>query len=380
MGPLVERMTGRPDVAIVGAGVVGAACAYALAREGLSVDVFDTGFSGGGTTAAGMGHIVVMDDSDPQLALTSWSRTLLDECIDELPESCEYTRCGTLWLARDETELDAARVKRDRYLALRIRAELLDADQLADAEPELARAFTGALRVPDDGVLYPPALAWWLLGRAMSHGARVAEHSAVDSVGKGSLISRGLRMDVGLVVNAAGAAAPALTPGLPIMPRKGHLAITDRYPELCRHQLIELGYQSSAHKLTDESVAFNIQPRGTGQMLIGSSRELVGWDASINRAVLGRMLARAITFVPGLARAHVSRVWTGFRAATPHKLPLIGPWDDDARTWIAAGHEGLGITMALGTGALLADLILGRSTALDAVPFAPSRAPALVEA
>src|SRR5262249_46293300 len=181
-----------------------------------------------------------------------------------------------------------------------------------------------------------------------------------------------LRADV--IVNAAGARAARLTPGLPIVPRKGHLAITDRTATVCRHQLVELGYLTSAHSMTTESVAFNLQPRETSQMLIGSSRELVGWDASINRAVLRRMLARAVDFVPSLATLSVIRCWTGFRPATPDKLPLIGAWDPYPGLWVAAGHEGLGITTSLATAAILTDLVAGRSPAIAADAFLPTRA------
>lgn len=181
----------------------------------------------------------------------------------------------------------------------------------------------------------------------------------------------GLRADV--IVNAAGAAAPSLTPGLPIIPRKGHLVVTDRVPGFCRHQVVELGYVQSAHALGDASVAFNVQPRSTGQILIGSSRELVGWDASINRDLLGRMLRRAVEFMPALADVPALRTWTGFRPATPDHKPLVGAWPDAPGVWIAAGHEGLGITMALGTGRLLTDLILGRRPAIDPTPYAPAR-------
>jgi len=125
--------------------------------------------------------------------------------------------------------------------------------------------------------------------------------------------------------------------------------------------------------MTTESVAFNVQPRATGQLLIGSSRELVGWDASINRSIVRRMLDRALDFMPGLALTSAIRMWTGFRPATPDKLPLIGPWYDTPGLWIAAGHEGLGITTSVGTGQLLADLITGREPAIDPAPFAPSR-------
>jgi glycine/D-amino acid oxidase-like deaminating enzyme len=128
------------------------------------------------------------------------------------------------------------------------------------------------------------------------------------------------------------------------------------------------------------SVAFNVQPRATGQLLIGSSRELVGWDASINRDVLARMLHRAVAFMPGLSTLPVVRTWTGFRPATPDKLPLIGAWPAVEGLWIAAGHEGLGITTALGTGSMLTALIAGDTPAIDPTPFAPSRAMAAAAA
>src|ERR1044071_5342783 len=90
------------DVIIVGAGIVGAACAAECARAGLKVLVLDRGPIAGGTTAAGMGHIVVMDDSDAQFSLTHFSRTLWQQLSPQLPADVEYDPCGTLWLAADE--------------------------------------------------------------------------------------------------------------------------------------------------------------------------------------------------------------------------------------------------------------------------------------
>ena len=367
-------MTTRPDVIVVGAGIVGAACAYYLTRQGLRVTVLESAFAGGGTTAAGMGHIVVMDDSEAQFALTSWSQRLLDGLLPLLPASAEFERCGTLWVAEDDRQFDAAREKLGYYERRGVRAELLDAARLREAEPSLRAGLPGGLRVPADGVVYPPAVARWLLEQAAREGASLQQ--GVPAI---AILPRAVRTATGTleadhVVNAAGAAAPGLTPGLPIVPRKGHLVITERVPGFCRHQVVELGYLQSAHTMSSASVAFNVQPRATGQLLIGSSRELVGWDASINRAVLSRMLARAIGFMPGLARLPAIRTWTGFRPATPDKLPLIGPWPAVAGLWIAAGHEGLGITTALGTGALLTDLVLGRAPAIAAAPYSPSRA------
>ena len=371
-------MSARPDVIVVGAGVVGAACAAALAEDGLAVHVLDAGFAGCGATAEGMGHVVVMDDSDAQFALTSYSLGLLEHHRDELPADCEYDACGTLWLAENDAQMAAVEAKRAYYGERGVASELLDAAGVARAEPELV-PLAGALRVPGDRVVYPPALARWLLSRAMARGARLFEGARVLEIERGRVrVTDGVR-EADVVINAAGIAAPALTPGLPIVPRRGHLVITDRVPGFCRHQLVELGYLTSAHGMTSESVAFNLQPRRTGQMLIGSSRELAGPDPAMNRRILRRMLERAFTFVPRLARLPAIRIWTGFRPATPDKLPLIGPAPEQAGVWIAAGHEGLGITTALGTARVLADLMAGRTPAIDAAPYSAARGGAFAE-
>ena len=370
-------MSSLPDAIVIGAGIVGAACAEALARAGLRVLVLERAFAGSGTTAAGMGHLVVMDDSPAQLALSTYSEQLWNALLPELPENVEHEACGTLWVAEDEAQLDAVRAKQHVYAEHGVTSELLDAAQLADAEPRLRPGLAGALRVPDDGVIYPPTAALALLARARAAGAEVREGVCVDAIGAREVRVGTECIPCDIVVNAAGAAVPALTPGVPIVPRKGHLVITDRYPGFCRHQLVELGYLTSAHTMTTESVAFNVQPRATGQLLIGSSRELVGWDPSINPAMVHRMLDRALDFMPALARVSAIRTWTGFRPATPDKLPLIGAWDETPGLWIAAGHEGLGITTALGTGQLLADLIVERETAIDPAPFSPARVHAM---
>jgi D-hydroxyproline dehydrogenase subunit beta len=363
------------DAIVVGAGIVGAACARALAAAGLRVTVLEAAFAGGGATAAGMGHLVAMDDSDEQLALTSLSLRLWEELSAELPEACEWDPCGTLWVAENEAQMAAVRTKQAVYSRAGIAAEVLDAAAVVEAEPALRRGLAGALRVAGDRVLYPPVAARFLLERAREDGAVVREGARVMEIGAGEVrLESGERLGAEVVVNAAGSAAARLTPGLPIVPRKGHLAITDRYPGFVRHQLVELGYLASAHVMTSESVAFNVQPRLTGQLLIGSSRELVGWDPGINREVMRAMLRRAVEFLPRLPELSVIRIWTGFRPATPDKLPCIGPWEEVPGLWIAAGHEGLGITTSLGTAQILADLVLERTPPIDARAYAPSRA------
>lgn len=356
---------------VVGAGIVGAACTEALAEEGFAVTVIDGRFPGAGATAAAMGHLVVMDDSEAQFALTAASCRLWAERAGELPADCEREACGTLWVAADEEELAHVRTKAAFYRARGVDADVLDERDLAAAEPNLRPGLAGALRVPGDAVLYPPNAARALLASARDKGAEVKEGLAAQVVAPGRAVTREGTLSADVVLVAAGAESTRLLPELPIQPRKGHLVITDRHPGFVHHQLIELGYLKSAHTMTRESVAFNVQPRATGQLLVGSSRELVGWDPSVNRSLLAAMLRRATDYMPGLSTLSALRTWVGFRPATADKLPLIGPWED--RLWVAAGHEGLGITTALATGKLVVDLLTGRAPELDPKPFDPRR-------
>ncbi len=364
----------RPDVAVVGAGVVGAAIADTLARAGCRVLVVEESFAGAGSTGAAMGHLVVMDDSIAQLRLSHFSRQRWRDLLAECPPATETDRTGTLWLAATPEEYQAAAAKVTRFRTEGIRAELLDGRALAEAEPALRPGLVGALLVPDDMVCYPPAVARALLDRAVAHGAVLHQPRHVAMVGPGTLaFVDGSTISAGAIVIAAGAHSAELLPGLPLMPRRGHLCITERVDIPVRHQLVELGYLHTAHTMGGASVAFNVQPRRSGQLLLGSSRELVGFDSGINRPLVARMLQRTASFVPALADAPILRTWIGFRPATPDALPLIGAWPPLDRVWVATGHEGLGITMAPGTAEIIAAGILGSRMPLDPQPFRPDR-------
>jgi len=363
------------DVVIVGAGIVGAACADKFAHQGMRVAVVDRDLVGGGATAAGMGHIVVMDDSEAQFALTRYSQRLWQELRPELPMDVEYEQCGTIWVAADEEEMMEGWCKRDFYSQREVPAEALDSQALQHLEPNLRQGMSGGLLVPEDGVLYPPCAAAFLINRAQKRGAKLHLGEAVAHAGQGRVrMTDGSEITARIVVNAAGACATALTPGLEIKSRKGHLVITDRYAGFLRHQLVELGYLKSTRSVSSDSVAFNVQPRRTGQILIGSSRQYGAEHKEVDHAILARMLQRAQEYMPGLAQMSAVRAWTGFRAATPDKLPLIGPWPGDESLFVATGHEGLGITTSLGTARILVDQITGRNPEIPFEPYLPSRA------
>ncbi len=337
------------DVAIVGAGIVGAACAASLSSAGLSVLIIDLNGVASGSTAAGMGHIVVMDDSEAQFALTNYSRKLWNGLAPELPASSEYEHCGTIWVAVDEDEMEEVRRKKEFYETHGVKAEILDEPSMRNAEPNLREGLAGGLLVKDDSVVYQLCATNFLLGKAKTNGAAVRTGAKVIKISDDGIeLSDGEQIASGNVVNAAGSSATELSPSLKIVKRKGHLAITERYPNFVKHQLIELGYLRSAHGKDADSVAFNVQPRSTGQILLGSSRQYGADDSDIDYHILRRMTARAFEYMPKLKELSTVRVWTGFRPATPDNLPYIGKCPEHKNVYIAAGHEGLGITTSLG--------------------------------
>jgi glycine/D-amino acid oxidase-like deaminating enzyme len=362
------------DVVIAGAGIVGAACALEFVKSGLTVAVVEPAEIGGGATAAGMGHLAVMDDSPAQFALTSYSQSLWRQLLPELPSDVEHLPCGSLWVAADDMEMAEVRRKFEYYRNRHIAVETLDERALAQAEPNLRRGLAGGLLLKADSVIYPPCAARYFVNEACHHGADIFHGKSVIKAENGiARLDDSTVLATGAIVVATGTAAAKMIPGLDVQPRKGHLLITDRYPGFVNHQLIELGYLKSAHSIQSDSVAFNVQPRKTGQLLIGSSRQYGMEDSAIDSLMMSNMLRRAIEYMPALAGVSAIRGWTGLRAATPDKLPLIGPCPDSPSVYLATGHEGLGISTSLATAKLLADLLLNRESAIPVEPYAPGR-------
>ncbi|MBL8300554.1 MAG: FAD-binding oxidoreductase [Rhodanobacteraceae bacterium] len=364
----------KTDVLIIGGGIVGCAIAERLAREGIAACLVERDVVGGAATAASMGHLVVLDDDPEELSLSAYSCARWNELAASLPAAAEYRRIGTLWIARTEAELAEAERKRERLVAAGIAAERVSAAQLQVLEPALAATLVGGLRVPADAAIYPPVAAMWLAQRAIDAGARLRCGVAVEAIGdREVLLSDRSRIGARHIVVANGCAAPALLRGVPVRRRKGHLLITTRMQPAVHHQLIELGYMQSAHGTNTESVAFNVQPRATGQLLLGSTRQFDDHASEVTPRLLQRLVARATEYLPGLTQMTALRAWAGFRPATPDHRPLIGPWPSCDGVWLACGHEGLGVTTALGTADLLAAQLLGQELPFDAAPYAPAR-------
>jgi glycine/D-amino acid oxidase-like deaminating enzyme len=245
------------DVLVVGAGIVGAACAWVLQQAGRKVTVLDAAYPGTGATAACMGHVVIMDDSEAQMQLTTYSRCEWQKLALEMNPDCEDQEIGTLWVAADAEEMLAAEKKADYYARWEVETAILPAPEMYRRAPNLRPGLAGALWVPGDRAVYATRCASWFL-----RDVEVFAGVRVKAIGEnGAVGDNGDFFAAQVVILACGADSRRLLPELPIEPRKGHLCITDRYPGFCAHQIVELGYLKSAHETTAESVAFNVQPR-----------------------------------------------------------------------------------------------------------------------
>ncbi|WP_328886657.1 NAD(P)/FAD-dependent oxidoreductase [Streptomyces sp. NBC_00316] len=374
------------DVLVVGAGMVGAACALYASRAGLDVTVVDRGPLAGGTTGTGEGNLLVSDkEPGPELELALLSGRLWAELAEEpgLGSAFEYEPKGGLVVASSADGLSALGTFAAGQRIAGVEANTVRSDQLHEVEPHLAPGMAGGVFYPQDAQVMP-ALAAAHLVRAST--ARLETGLTVTEVLRGADGAvRGVRTDRGeihapAVVNAAGTwgADLAALAGvhLPVLPRRGFVLVTEPLPRLVRHKVYAADYVAD---VASDSAALQTSPvvEGTaaGPVLIGASRERVGFDRSFSVPVVRALAAGATRLFPFLSDVRAMRAYLGFRPYMPDHLPAIGPDPRVPGLFHACGHEGAGIGLATGTGHLIARVLSDKMPDLDLAPFRPDRFP-----
>ncbi|NUR68665.1 MAG: FAD-binding oxidoreductase [Streptomyces sp.] len=379
------------DVVVVGAGMVGAACALYASRAGLDVTVVDRGPVAGGTTGAGEGNLLVSDkEPGPELELALLSGRLWAELAAEpgLGAAFEYDPKGGLVVASAPEGLAALEKFAAGQRAAGVDAVSVAADQLHSYEPHLAPAMEGGVYYPQDAQVMPTLAAAHLV---RASGARVLTGRAVTGVLRGADGAvRGVRTDRGdlhapAVVNAAGTwggeVAGLAGVHLPVLPRRGFVLVTEPLPRRVRHKVYAADYVAD---VASDSAALQTSPvvEGTaaGPVLIGASRERVGFDRSFSLPAVRELAAGATRLFPFLADVRAMRTYLGFRPYMPDHLPAIGPDPRVPGLFHACGHEGAGIGLATGTGQSIAQALTAKTPDLDLTPFRPDRFPRAEEA
>jgi glycine/D-amino acid oxidase-like deaminating enzyme len=378
------------DVVVIGAGIVGAACAHYAARAGLSVCVLDRGPLAGGTTGSGEGNLLVSDKPpgpELQLALLSnrlWRQIGAEEWrSDTVADRIELDAKGGLVVAASDAGHRGLLRFADRQRAAGVAAVDVPSANLPDYEPYLASALAGGVHYPEDMQVQPMLATAVLLRLARDAGAWVRTGDEVTGFLRDGGCVTGVQtrtqtVAARAVVNAAGTWAGEVAAlagvSLPVAPRRGFVLVTEPLSQLVRHKVYLADYVAD---VASDSAALQSSPvvEGTpsGTVLVGATRERVGFDRSPSPDAVRALADGAVRLFPFLARVSALRAYRGFRPYCPDHLPVIGPDSRAPGLWHAAGHEGAGIGLAPATGHLIVQALMGGTTDLPLAPFRPER-------
>jgi D-hydroxyproline dehydrogenase subunit beta len=373
------------DIVIIGGGIIGTSCAFFLAREGVKVILVERGEIASGTSSAGEGNILVSDKlPGPELSLAQSGRSIWQELADELPDDFEFDPKGGMLVAETAEDWNALVSHVQELQNAGVTARLLTGEELYELEPYLARDIAGAALFPEDAQGYPPAACRSLVQSAQRSGLSVLDHTEVLSIKRdqhnaiSAVVTTNGTISTPCVINAAGPWSKQVAAlagcDLPILPRKGHLLVTEALPPRVYHKVAEVGYTTTVTQAqNDLQVAAVVEGTRSGNILLGSSRQFVGFDDAIEQRVVQAILQRTQRFFPIFAPPPAFRVRVGFRPYSPDHLPIIGEMPGVPGFYVNTGHEGAGFGLGPACAKLLSQLILKRSCDMSLIPFQPAR-------
>lgn len=364
----------KPDVVIVGGGVIGCGIAYALACEGLKVTVLERSGIASESSGAAAGilapRVHATDDAMFPLALASHARfpSLVEALRAETGLNVEHVRSGVLELAHDEAGAEELQRKAQWLRERGHDVQWLPVPEVRELEPHLGPEVRGALHDADAYHIHPGRFTHALAQAAARRGAEFRLGiEAIGLEGRGSPMARVLTPDGVIeaphVVLApgswAGACASWLGLAVPVFPVRGQILALSALPTPVRHVVFGRGIY--------------LLPRADGTTLVGATYERVGFNKGLTAGALAGLLSAAADLCPQLAEARFERAWAGLRPGSEDELPLVGHapgWDN---VILAAGHYRNGIMLAPATAAIVADLIVRGETDLPIGPLAPGR-------
>jgi D-hydroxyproline dehydrogenase subunit beta len=372
------------DVLVIGAGVIGAATAYFAAKAGLSVTIVDQGLPASGTSSACEGNILVSDkELGPELELTRYSLSVWKGELAEHRHLWEFEAKGGIIVASRPSSLESLHRVMSVQRGFGVAVEELDPAALRRAEPHITPDALGGAYYPEDSQVQPMLVAAHLVRLATEAGAVFHAGATVTGMMRDGDRVTGVRTTrgdfaAGNVVNCTGTWAGEIGTlagvNVPVMPRRGFVMVTEPLLPMVHHKVYAAEYIDNVGS-SDAGLKASPVVEGTpgGTILIGSTRERVGFDRTVSTEALRRLVQNATGLFPFLAGVRAIRHYHGFRPYCPDHLPVIGHDDRAPGLWHAAGHEGAGIGLSVGTGKLLSQALSGRAPDLDLTPFAPAR-------
>lgn len=379
------------DIVIVGGGIIGGAIAYYCAKAGLEVTVLEKNELASGTSSRCDGNILAIDKDpgfDSQMSLVS--QQLVHELDQELEIKFEYRNPGSILVCESELEMVAAQQWVTRQQEAGLDFKMLDRADLRNESKFFADDLYGGLECKTDSTVNPYMLTFSMFHSAEKMGAKIRKHIEVKNIKKqpdGTFLieTNESIMTANKVINACGIWAPVVGQMLgvevPIKPRKGHIIVASRQQPVGLRKVMEFGYLISkfgGERIVDADiekygVALVFEPTEAQNFLIGSSRQFVGFDTKVNHDVVKMIARRAVRFYPKIADMSIIRTYAGLRPWTEDHLPIICEVEEVPGFYIAAGHEGDGISLAAVTGKLVQELLQHKDTCIPTEPVSINR-------
>ena len=386
-----------PDVAVVGGGIVGAACAYELTRLGASVTLIERDELAAGASGRNQGWFVLPEDP----ILEPMARATLPEYLEvatsaALPVWIDRDPVGHLLVALEAEDVSRAQPTLSSAEAQGVAIRALDAEDLHEAEPAVSRDAVAGWLLHQGHRLDPATLTVALALAARAAGAEIRHHLRARALIESGGGIRGVVTDDGAihadtVVVAAGPWSTSLLDPIgirmPVSGARGWIVRVASSAEPLRHLIEHAGWRDAPERLaavarpTAARVAMEGMPEAEvgavlhqhpdGTVLVGSSRQAWITPEPEDPSVPGRQLAAAIGLIPSLAEARVMSTWWGLRPITPDERPLVGSVRDGLV--VATGHGSYGVILGSGTAKLVTSIVLGGPPPFDPAPFDPFR-------
>lgn len=377
-------MKQNPDAIIIGAGIIGVSTALELTRAGLKVLILDRGSAANGTTSSGEGNILVSDkEPGPELDLALRSRNAWFELSELIGSGFELEAKGGIVVARTEAGASGLLQLTSEQRRHGVDAQDISDNEVHELEPHLSPSITIGAYYPQDAQCQPMLATARMLRSVKERGGEFISGATVTAIliqgdrVTGVETNKG-RFSAPIVINAAGTWAGQIAEFagsyLPIAPRRGFILVSAPTRPLIFHKVYDADYVANvASDNSDLQTSAVVEGTKSGTILIGASRERVGFKDEIDFSVLRILARQAIALFPILADIQLLRAYRGFRPYAPDHLPVIGEDPFIKGLWHNAGHEGAGIGLAPGSAQLISDEIVGKSSFMDAQAFSPAR-------
>jgi len=365
------------DVVVIGGGAIGSSVAYYLSRENVGVTLLERRELASEASGANMGGFCSQVMNDEIMDLAAQSAQMYRTLSAELEYDLEFDPTGS-YVLMDRPDQWPRLEENAKRLWQRhgVKVDLLGGEELAEADPDLARDIPGASYCPNDFVLNPTKLVFGFAEAAMRLGAEISTFTEVEKICvennevKSVITNRGEIKTKSLVI-AAGAWSPdigrMLKLRIPVKPRRGQLLVTDTCPPAKLRYMLDIDYLVTGYDL--EAVERAHDPRIrlgvasvlsqtlNGNWLVGSSRDFPGYDKETTIETLSFLARRATRFLPKLKHTNIVRTFAGLRPFSEDGHFIIDEVEEIDRVFLATAHHGEGIALAPSTGKLVADLI-----------------------